>query len=334
MKHTLLLAIEGDKRAAKKLCDEFRRIAVAYLRTKASRNNFLLQYLYNDIDDLALDCIADLFGREENCFTQLEAYLSKNEIEGLKKSEVFTKIRRLVFSKVNEGLYRNYQKFDPSLSKIIRNLKRTLEEEKVDGAFYNTGTGEIIFDDQKPYLPDMPDEILEIKLSGCLSEIQNTVDAVKQLRDILVYQEEYSLKVPLVGFAIILRKVFAYRLEMEGDNPKSPIFNEEELHVFVERSIEKQKNTLIKTYVHSGKIGKNHFNNYLLAAKDIIKADFIKDSPREGYFEHFEFYFPEVSYRRYREEYRMVLEYLVKKIREQLILEIKNEEKFSKRLNW
>lgn len=334
MKHTLLLAIDGDKRAAKKLCDEFRRIAVAYLRTKASRNNFLLQYLYNDIDDLALDCIADLFGREKTCFTQLEAYLNKNEIEGLKESEVFTKIRRLVFSKVNEGLYRNYQKFDPSLSKIIRNLKRTLEEEKVNGAFYNTDTGEILFDDQKPYLPDMPDEILEIKLSGCLSEIQNTVDAVQQLRDILVHQEEYSSKVPLVGFAVILRKAFAYQLEMEDEKPVSTLFNEEELHAFVERSIEKQQKTLLKTYVHSGKIGKNHFNNYLLAAKDIIKADFIKDSPREGYFEHFEFYFPEMSYERYRETYRQILEYLVKKIREQLILEIKKEKIFSNKRSW
>ncbi|MEX0721402.1 MAG: hypothetical protein WD059_12090 [Balneolaceae bacterium] len=87
-----------------------------------NRNKLLLQYHYKDIDDLALDCIADLFGREGDCLTEIESYFPKEQLSELKESEVAIKLRRLVFSKVNEGLFRNYRSFDPSLSKIIRNI--------------------------------------------------------------------------------------------------------------------------------------------------------------------------------------------------------------------
>lgn len=334
LKNTLISALDGDKRATKKLCDECRYMAVAYLRTKSRRNNFLLQYLYENIEDLALDCIADLFGREDACFAQFENYIERKELHDLSESEVFTKVRRLVFSKVNEGLYRNYQKFDPSLSKIIRNLKRTLEEEKVKGAGYDRNKGEIIFLRKEKPKPLIPDELLAIKFSAKVSEVSNTVEAIEILREILSDQL-YASRFKLIGFAIILRKVFAYRLEMEGQTAlKKPEYEKKELLGFIEQSILKQKNRLNDTYVASGKINQFHFNKYLKVISDILKADFVEDSSKEGYFEHFEFHFPEITYERYREEYRQVLEYLVKKVRDQLILEIKREERFSRVSVW
>ncbi|MDI6803591.1 MAG: hypothetical protein QME58_07065 [Bacteroidota bacterium] len=37
--------------------------------------------------------------------------------------EILSHLRRLVFSKVNHGIYRQYSEIDPSLSKILRNIK-------------------------------------------------------------------------------------------------------------------------------------------------------------------------------------------------------------------
>ncbi|MCP9291478.1 hypothetical protein [Gracilimonas sediminicola] len=333
IKDTLISALQGDKHSINRLCDHFRRISVAYLRTKANRNNLLLSHLYKNIDDLALDCIADLFGQEGDCLSQIEGYLDDTEIEKLKESEVATKLRRLIFSKVNEGLYRNYRNFDPSLSKIIRNLKRTLDEGKVEGARYDSNTGDIEFEEKDKPRANMPEEILEIKLSSALSRISNTVDAVQELKNILIEEREYSSKVSLVSFAVILRKSFAYRLEMEEKDKlgnSMSLYKERELHTFIKNCIATERVQLFQTYVSSGKINEKHFEKYLLVVKDILVADFIKHSPREGYFEHFEFYFPEISYERYRDEYRKIIEYMAKGIRQRLLLVLKNEENFSK----
>lgn len=336
LKYTLLSALDGDERSVKLLCDHSRRISVAYLRAKAHQNHFLLDHLYGDIDDLALDCIADLFGMEGGCLYQIEEYFDRSELETLNESEVTTELRRLIFSKVNEGLYRNYSHFDPSLSKIIRNLKRTLEENKVKGASYNSSTGVIEFEDTVEGKPVIPDEILEIKLSSSLTDINNTVDAVHELRMILNNEEGYASRFPLVGFAVLLRKTFAYQLEMEehdkGKNLKNG-YGDNELRVFIVNCISKEREKFYRTYVRSEKIDEKYIDNYLYAVRDILMADFVEPSSREGYFEHFEFYFPEISYGRYRKKYRKILEYMVKSIRQRLVSEIKKEENIS-RLKW
>ena len=337
IKDTLILALNGDVRSINRLCDYFRRVSVAYLRTKANRNNLLLNYLYKNIDDLALDCIADLFGQEGSCLSQIEGYLDDIEIEALDESEVVTKLRRLIFSKVNEGLYRNYGNFDPSLSKIIRNLKRTLDEGKVEGANYNSNTGDIEFEEKDKLPAYMSEEILEIKLSSSLSKINNAVDAVQELKSILVEQQEYTSKISLVSFAVILRKSFAYRLEMEEKDKlkqKASYYKEQELNRFIKNCIAKERNQLLSTYVKSGKVNKKRFEKFLMVVRDILSADFVELSPREGYYEHYEFYFPEVSYERYRAEYRKIIEYMVKGIRQRLLMDLKREENFSKPDFW
>lgn len=319
----------GDERAAKKLCDECLQIAVSYLRMKSKRNNFLLQYLYKDIEDLALDCIADLFAREEGIFVQFESYFESDDIINLTEGEIFSKIRRLVFSKVNEGIYRNYQKFDPSLSKIIRNLKRSIEEQKVKGVLYNIASGEIIFSNKESSKPIMAEEILEIKLSSYTSQIFNTIEALESLK-LILQTDEYASKFQLVGFAVILRKVFAHKLEVEtAFYESSSDFKVRELSLFIDKSITKQAEFLKKTYVTTGKMDLYVFERYMNVISEILKSDFIEHSKNESYYEHFNMFFPDVSYEKYRDENRKVLEYLVKKVREQLIVYIKKEENFS-----
>ncbi|HBQ58137.1 MAG TPA: hypothetical protein DD671_00510, partial [Balneolaceae bacterium] len=200
---TLIQALQGDERATDQLCIQFRYIAVAYLRSKAKSKDFLLDHLYKNIDDLALDCIADLFGRSNQCLQSIEAFLTLDQIKEMSESEVQTKVRQLIFSKVNDGLYQNFQKLDPSLSRIIRNLKRKLDEDKVAGLNYDPRSGEIVISGENHSLPNMPDEILEIKISARFSEIKNSVDAIKALAFIIREAEEYSSKIKLVNFAVL-----------------------------------------------------------------------------------------------------------------------------------
>ncbi|WP_103665893.1 hypothetical protein [Gracilimonas amylolytica] len=330
IKDTIFKSINGDERSIKLLCDECHRIAVAYLRTKRSRHDLLLKYLFTDVNDLALDCVADLFYRTDGQLEQFTNYFNEDTISDQAEEEVLIDLRRLVFSKVNEGLFRNFQRFDPSLSRIIRNLKRTLEEEKVHGARYDSKKSSINFGLNKESLPVIPNEILEIRLSARVSNIQNTVDAVEELRSILSKEERYASKYNLVGFAVILRKVFAYQLEMEDEQELKNTYNEMELNRFLMASISLLKTQLFKTYVVSKKLSASTFDKYLQTTRSILESEYVKESVHEGYFEHFESFFPEVTYDEYRSNHRKTLEYWVKKVRDKMLYEVKKEENFSR----
>lgn len=338
IKDTLLRAFEGDRYSINKLCSYFRNVALAYLKTKTKEHRLLLNLLYTDLEDLALDCIADLFQKEGESLPQLEAYFQDHALAQMDEAKLVSEIRRLVFSKVNEGLYRNYKSFDPSLSKIIRNLKRTLEEEKVPGVSYNRSSSQIELDGvNKRNKPVMPEEWLEIKLSAELKHIGNSVEALEQLKYILQRNEQYAASVQLVAFAIILRKSFAYQLEEQEATKKSIAemnFRQEEIKTFIALSIEKLKPQLAKTYVQSGKLTAFTLEKYVKAVSDILVSEFSEKSSREGHFEHVEYHFPEITYRGYRQTHRKFIEYLTQKIRQEFLLTLKKEEYFSKNSVW
>lgn len=341
IKKTLLAALQNDEHALDHLCSHCISIATAYLQVKAGRNSLLLHQIYKNIDDMALDCIADLFERNHNQLVQLNRYFNSNEISNLKESEITSKLRRLIFSKVNEGIFRNYRNFDPSLSKIIRNIKRTLEEQKVKGAFYNKELGLICFEPSVIKKPMMADEILEAKLFSKLNVINNTVDAINHLKIILISESDYAPQIPLIGFASLLRKLFAHQWLFEKEfNEQSLKLVDEDLskqdfEFLIERSLSKKKNSLYNTYVVSKKITESDFIKYLTSATEILKSEFVKDSVKSGYFEHFCSAFPNIEYEEYRNQHRKILEYIVKQVREQLISsEIKKEEKLSRLRRW
>ena len=77
---------------------------------------------------LALDCIADTFQRDENGhFTTLITYFESLNWRQLSDADLTIALRRLIFSKVNEGLFRSYRAEDPNLARIIRNIKEAVK---------------------------------------------------------------------------------------------------------------------------------------------------------------------------------------------------------------
>src|SRR6056297_2848340 len=96
IKNTILDSLKGDERSIKLLCDECHRIAVAYLRTKRSRHDLLLKYLFTDVSDLALDCVADLFYQTDGQLEQFTNYFDKDSISDQAEEEVQMDLRRLV----------------------------------------------------------------------------------------------------------------------------------------------------------------------------------------------------------------------------------------------
>ena len=79
-----------------------------------------------ELEDLALDCVAGLFMRNEDGeFIQFKKYFSQNcdDIENLDDVEMMVLLRRLVIKKTKQELSRIFKERDPEGAKIVRNIK-------------------------------------------------------------------------------------------------------------------------------------------------------------------------------------------------------------------
>ena len=84
--------------------------------------------------DLALDAISDLFERDvEGRFIRLIRYFEDQDYRSCDERELWTLNRRLIAGTVSDALFRNYRESDPSLARIIRNLKRGIQQSDVLG---------------------------------------------------------------------------------------------------------------------------------------------------------------------------------------------------------
>ena len=103
-------------------------IACAFLKNTIIDGSTKQVYLGIQRNDVAYDCIADLFQKDEKGnYLKLQAFFGSLDVQSLSNQEIFFHLRRIVSSRVNQGLFRIYQEADPSLGKIIRNIKASIQ---------------------------------------------------------------------------------------------------------------------------------------------------------------------------------------------------------------
>ncbi|MFQ5674901.1 MAG: hypothetical protein ACE5G1_03305 [bacterium] len=79
-----------------------------------------------ELEDLALDCVAGLFMRNEDGeFIQFKKYFgnSLSELDEVDDAEIMVLLRRLVIKKTKQELSRIFKERDPEGAKIVRNIK-------------------------------------------------------------------------------------------------------------------------------------------------------------------------------------------------------------------
>ena len=157
-------------------------IALAYLHHRLRRGSLIDNQFGISNEDLAMDCIAELYQRDETgTFIVLRQYFDSISWEKLSDEELQVALRRLVFSKVNEGLFRNYREEDPNLAKIIRNIKEAVKhKEKVNLMRYRE-TNWLVYgpeDATLNHLPLAPAEVLEAYLFSVVCNTSNVYTAV------------------------------------------------------------------------------------------------------------------------------------------------------------
>lgn len=322
-------AIKGDSKNEQllvKLCID---IAEAYLRTKVKKHSFLINIAVASLRDFAIDSVAELFEKRENRLVVFEKWIPEKDISQFSEGRLFIQLRRLVFSKVNDRIFGTYKEYDPSLSKIMRNIKRVINEGNIeeliitsDGKSIRLGAGE----KKKTALPV---ELLSMKFSSRFSQVSSTVDALEQLRVVFeLMEDEYDCEVHITAFALILRQFHtALRDEEVSDFDSVEMkYLNSEVKEMVSHIVEKTKRELYGSYVTKNKIAAGDFSGYFMVVRSILESEFGgTERQEESFYEHFVLIFGEMSKEEYRNSHRKFLEYFVKLSKQRFFNYLKKE---------
>ena len=177
--------------------------------------------------DLAYDCIAELFRRDNDCdLIRIRTYFESIDIEASTDQELIVYLRRLVFSSVNQSLVRIYNSFDPHLGKILRNLKLSAQNLGTFTEIDRLGEQCLVpqLCDPLFHLPVVELDRLQAELSSRLRGTERIPEILSALSRYLREQSEHSRQVPLLRLALAIWWVYALKqipsdLSLQSEDP-------------------------------------------------------------------------------------------------------------------
>lgn len=318
-----------ERSALKRLIKKCHSMALAYLRMKAASNK-LYMIRGERLEDLAWDFIAELFEKNDNGrLIRLQEYFDETNFEDLSHSDLIIELRKLVFTKVEDNIFRAVGEKDPSLRKIIRNLKLAIRDNNCEHRVCYEHGYIIVGKDDVHNLPIMPSEFMQIRLSSRLEEKMQIPDILIEAIDVLQEQGKYQKRISLVALASVIRLTFVHFNESTDDQKKQLNADEAlinaEFEKFLNASSEKVRISTGYTYIRKGKINRDELDIYMKAAKDIVYDYFNDGKTESSQYEYLKNYMPHLEYEDFRSDNRQVLEYLVKLIRKELVETFKED---------
>lgn len=331
LKSTLTQIFSDDRKhqAVNHLVHICFKIALAYLYHRL-RKGSLADYQFGiSNEDLALDCIAELYQRdEEGQFVVLEQYFRSAKWETLDEEGLKIALRRLVFSKVNEGLFRNYREEDPNLAKIIRNIKEATKQDSRVSLVRARDTNWLVVgppDTQPNHLPLAPAEILEAFLLSVVCNTSNTYKAVSSLADFSAAHPHYCNGYPMSAFAQVLRTSFLGRVVTDTEHDEAA-YEPIEVETAIQRAVNKVRHSLQDSYVRGGKLSLALFDNYVDAVKKILRSTFtLYPDAIDSQFEALQTIMPGLSKDAYMNQHRNILQYLFKLSRTEMLAYLRED---------
>lgn len=317
--------------AVRDLIALFHKFAIVYLRKKASSGSLNPGLFGIPLEDVAFDCITELFCRDaRGAFVELQTYYINLNYSSLSDDELMALSRRLVFSKITQDLYRQYRELDPGLHKIIRNLKDAAASDSTISLETRSSVTWLHFCAGFPeevHRPVMPAEILEAFISPVVSQSANTKVILTALRNVFTEQSTYRRSYPLFGLAHSVRAVFSRLRDISAEVQRDcQELGEDDVARQISETIAAVKTSMRPSYVEKGKLGEDTYEAYFRAVESILHDEFVNDSRQDGsFFEHLARYMGDLSPESYRAVHRVYLEYLMKVTRRQFLDSMKRE---------
>jgi hypothetical protein len=267
--------------------------------------------------DLAYDCIAELFQRDEDGdLIRMRTYFESIDVEVSTDQELLLHLRRLVFSSVNQGLARIYSNFDPSLGKILRNLKLSIQNLGTFTEIDRLGEQCVVpqLCDPLCHLPVVELDKLQAELSSRLRGIERVPEILSALSRYLQEQSEHSRQVPIMRVALAIRWFYAVKqIPSDLSHPAEEPFAEEDLMAVIQASCADIRRSMPGGYSAKGKVSVETVDGYMEAIRRYLAEKLDGGDPHLSLFESLRSLIPTLTKVTYNGEHRSRLEYLARK---------------------
>ncbi len=289
-------------------------LAIPYLRKRLNGDVILKKTLELDTRDFAFDCVADLFAyADSGQFPHFQAYFAAYPVERLTEEETLSHLRRLVFSHVNQGIFRLYNEVDPSLGKVLRNIKLALQQFQALIVIERFGV---------PYLaPSDGDLMLQFRIleadeleSGLRSYLRGTENIPVMLGKLALFLQErpdVSRVVPLSMVGMVFRSIYMSRTENE--EPAELVGERMEIDRLAEvirSAVEKTRERMTVQYLRKKRINPALLDTYFVVIEKRLNLTFSGDGYEKGLRELLNEELARMTDIEYRTRHRSRLEYL------------------------
>lgn len=290
-------------------------MAIVYLRKREKRGGLDPGFFGLLIEDLAMDCIAELFERDETgVFVRLCSYYQRSSLREITEADVLGLTRRLVFSAVNQELYERYMEADPSLHKLIRTIKDAVSlchdvsiEELIDGKW-------IIFNDRgfSVGLDLIPPAALEAEISPLVCGRLTMRTILESIAGVLRERHEYRGGFPLVEFGRVVRSAFVRCGDAgHGATDDTLTLYASDTQRAIDTAVDNIRRRKRDAYVAPGKTDGEMFALYLKVTSDMLTARYVgNDGVDTTLFEQLREHIPSLSHEEYSQSHRSRVEHL------------------------
>ncbi len=335
------------------------KIAVGYLRflqNSRQRSVLLADDGQTSMDQLAIDCIAHLFRRDEdNNFVEFRQYFVPFLEAPAENANIqlFIQLKRLIIGAVKQELSRIFRQRDPEGAKILRNIRNAIRNsndllfaenmahtlvfsaENIGdpNLFQKMATGEMTIHHEEVRralrrdLPLMPlPELAEMYLAR-FSSFFKYPTFVRRLLQIVRENSNYANYLLLEDIVYVGRSfknkqvsLWSSLEEAKVEGPEASYYDRK-LREFVEMMAENVQQIVDSKYGAKNRFSPETLTAFRKALNDFVE-DFINRRNTPSYFDLLRRYLPEMSREDYREKYRHAFEYLARVVREEISQEI------------
>lgn len=280
--------------------------------------------------DLAYDCIAEAFARnEQNKFPQIDNFIGSlhQKLEDIPETDLFLAFKQFLICIADAQLARLYAQADPAGAKIHRNLRDNIKtsnflqlEKDFRGIVIKPKNVDTL-----NYRELFPIDEFERELSNRLDHQPSTPEFIHELYNILITQETYRRSMTLVEVTQIFKKVF--QRDFEPIDVES--FSVEGLTEFEIDRIRMQvelalKEKILLTYLAKGKVNRKEAEALFAAISDILEDWCSGEESQPSLFGYLNEHLP-MNEEIYESTLRPKMEYLLKIAREEFAARLMKE---------
>ncbi len=314
-----------DEQNVHELVKQIYRYAYAYISSKA-KSGRLSQFIQLSYEQMAWDCIADMFRRDENgAYPEFQRFFSGKSLYESEGTEVESMLRCFVFNHVNDRLFELLREHDRELSKLTRNLKSAARSsDRVYLTNYESSSW-VVLNKHQPRASDhylLPPEMLEARLTGKVKPGSSAPEILEGCIDVLE-KSDCSPSYPAVGLAVAVRALLDRCTESEESVSHS--YLEKDARDVADRVINQVKNTLFDQYVGE-KVSESLYLSYFDCIREVLHERYEFGNTRaDSLFQKLQKHVEGLDRTLYTQYHRNILEYLNRKVAKQLEFFLKKE---------